>query len=95
MPAAADSEMMYVYKGGRIVYAQEVTAVDDVQVAEDHSLLTILDKEGAALYESPMGDVDSLSFRTPAMRTDGILDVVFHADGTAADVSASQMKVEH
>ena len=42
-----------------------------------------------------MGDVDSLSFRTPAMRTDGILDVVFHADGTAADVSASQMKVEH
>ena len=95
MPAAADSEMMYVYKGGRIVYAQEVTAVDDVQVAEDHSRLTILDKEGATLYESPMGDVDSLSFRTPAMRTDGILDVVFHADGTAADVSASQMKVEH
>ena len=51
MPAAADSEMMYVYKGGRIVYAQEVTAVDDVQVAEDHSRLTILDKEGATLYE--------------------------------------------
>ena len=50
MPAAADSEMMYVYKGGRIVYAQEVTAVDDVQVAEDHSRLTILDKEGATLY---------------------------------------------
>ena len=61
MPAAADSEMMYVYKGGRIVYAQEVTAVDDVQVAEGHSRLTILDKEGATLYESPMGDVDSLS----------------------------------
>ena len=95
MPAAASGEMIYVYKGGRIVYSQEVTGVDDVQIADDHSRLAILDKTGSTLYEAAMNDVDSLSFRTPVMRTDQILDVVFNADGTATDVSASQMKVEH
>ena len=90
---ASDDGHVYVYRNGSLDFIALKDSVDSVALESDKTMLTIYSKAHAKLYTAPRSEIDSLTFSYAAPKAD-LLDVVFHSDGTAEDVSPMGMTVE-
>ncbi len=82
----ADDENIYVWQNGRAIYVNQVDEVDQVAYENNKTVVTLYDADTNVLFTAEVAAIDSITFtyNTP---TADLLDVVFHTDGTAEDVS--------
>ena len=90
--SAQDDGNIYVMKDGCVTNQFAVESVDSVAVTPSHRIY-IYDKTGKRIYINSVAFVDSLVFSYPRPKAD-LMDIVFHQDGTAEDLSPLKHEVK-
>lgn len=83
---------LYFHRNGEVVAKVASENVNRVVLTSDKKL-QLVDENNTELYKIGADDVDSMTFLAPMPKAD-LLNIVFHEDGTAEDVSPNKFKVE-
>ncbi len=92
-PAVADDNI-YVFRKGNLVYKNLASAVDSIATNHEADSIKFYAADHSVLYEAKKSQVDSITFKYYKPQAD-LLDVVFHTDGTAQDVSPMKNTVQN
>lgn len=84
---------LYVFRSGTLAYVGDTAQIDSIAIESDNTQMTIYSKDKQVLYTAPTAEIDSITFRYWKPEAD-MLDVVFHSDGTAEDVSPMHNEVK-
>ena len=89
---AAKRQLVYVYKGGEIVYQTTAETLDSVALEQSKTIISLYSKSGTQLYSAAYSNIDSITYVTLPMAD--MLDVQFNSDGTATDISPMANPIE-
>jgi len=89
---AAKRQLVYVYKGGEIVYQTTAETLDSVALEQSKTIISLYSKNGTQLYSAAYSNIDSITYVTLPMAD--MLDVQFNSDGTATDISPMANPIE-
>ena len=83
---ALSGENIYLYHNNRIIFSEDVAAVDRIAWEDNGTQVSLYNAAGEQLFTSGIEEVDCLTSDCHLPVAD-LLDVVFNADGTATDIS--------
>ena len=83
---ATAENFFLIGKDGRISFAGSTDNVSRIAYEDNKTTLSVYNLDGDKVYSSPLAEIDYLADESPAPKAD-LLDIVFHEDGTAEDVS--------
>jgi|GEM_PF-20061 len=86
-------EDVYVFKNDDVVFQEKTTSIDSVALDAGKTKLTFY-KNQTETYTAAIANVDSISLMPPAKPIADVLNVIFHADGTASDVSPMKNTID-
>ena len=90
---ALSGENIYLYHNNRIIFSEDVAAVDRIAWEDNGTQVSLYNAAGEQLFTSGIEEVDCLTSDCHLPVAD-LLDVVFNADGTATDISPMRNEVK-
>lgn len=86
-------DIIYVYKGGTVVFSKAADEIERVSLEENKTKLVFYTESNKISYSADATQIDSITFTPPTKPVADILDIVFKQDGTAEDISPMKNSV--